>query len=257
MPSDPDSKQTHSRWWESFFGDDYFELYRLDAEKTGRECEFICHELGLKPGMRVLDLCCGHGRHLVHLLRRGVNVTGLDLGPVQLAKAKERLRARGLSCKLVRGDMRFLPCSQAFDAALSMFTSFGYFDDDGNAQVLSELRRALRPGGRLLLDLPNVVASCRRGLTQQWVERECGLVFEEFERDAGAGRLRSRKVVADAEGRRPYRFTVREYIFCEIKAMLQGVGFEVEEVRGGYEDTPLAPDSPRMVVRARREDRPT
>ena len=257
MMLDADSKPPHSRWWESYFGEDYFVLYRFDAETTGRECELVCRELSLTPGMRVLDLCCGYGRHMGHLSQRGIDVVGLDLEPVQLATAKQRLRVRGLPDRLVRGDMRFLPFTQAFDAALSMFTSFGYFDDDGNAQVLSELHRALRPGGRLLLDLPNVVASCRRGLAQQWVEREAGVVFEEFERDACAGRLLSRKVVANGEVRRPYRFAFREYTFREISTVLQRVGFEVEGARGGHGDTPLTPDSPRMIVRARRKARST
>ena len=255
MTLDTDGKHTHNRWWESYFGDDYFVLYRFDAETTRRECEFLCHELGLALGMRVLDLCCGYGRHMGHLLRRGIDVIGLDLERVQLAKAKKRLGVRGLPHGLVQGDMRFLPFSQGFDAALSMFTSFGYFNDDGNTHVLSELHRTLRPGGRLLLDLPNVVASCRRGLAQQWVERESSVVFEEFERDACAGRLLSRKVVADGEGRRPYRFAFREYTLREITAMLQRVGFEFEGARGGYEATPLMPDSPRMIVKARREGR--
>ena len=253
MTLDADSKQTYNRWWESYFGDDYSVLYRSDAEATWRECDFACRELGLVPGMRVLDLCCGYGRHLGHLSRQGIDVIGLDLEPLQLTKARDRLMIRGIPAGLVRGDMRFLPFTQAFDAVLSMFTSFGYFDDEGNGQVLSELHRVLRPEGRLLLDLPNVVASCRRGLARRWEEREGGVVFEEFERDVCRGRLLSHKVVSDGKGRRPYRFAFREYTFREMQALLRRRGFEVEAVRGDYDRTPLTSDSPRMIVRARNE----
>lgn len=239
------------RWWESYFTEDYFVLYTFADERTDRECEFLCRELKLQPGMRVLDLCCGHGRHLCHPTCRPLKPVGLDLEHVQLDKARARMRARGLPVRLVRADVRFLPFRRAFDVVLSMFTSYGYFDDDGNAQVLSQARQAMRPGGRLLIDLPNIVASCRRGLHPHWVERGKATVLEEFRRDAHTGRLMSRKVVIDGRGTREYRFSCREYTLPELRQMLAQAGFEIERVWGGYDGSAFTGDAARMIVLAR------
>lgn len=251
-PPEPSPGSAARGWWESYFGQDYFTLYSFVDEKTEAECEFLCRELRLGPGMRVLDMCCGHGRHLSRLAARSLHVVGLDLEPVQLGKARARMRARGLPARLVRSDMRFLPFLGAFDAVVSIFTSYGYFDDDGNAQVLAQVYQATRPGGRVLIDLPNIALSCRRVLHPHCVERDDATVFEVFERDAHRGRMTGRKTIVDGRGTREYRFSLREYTLPELGQLLAQAGFETEEVWGGYDSSAFTPNSPRMIVMARR-----
>ena len=243
------------RWWESYFGADYAVLYEFRNEDTARECEFVCRELGLKPGMRVLDACCGHGRHMSHLLAKQLRAVGVDLEPVQLAQARARLGARQQPAPLVRGDVRFLPFGQAFDAVLSLFTSFGYFDDETNAHVLCEMHRVLRRGGQLLIDLPNTVASYRRGFPPHWVRRDNATIMESFERDAATGRLHSTKIVSDERGQREYRFSLREYTLPELQRLLEAASFEVTRVWGGYDGSAFTSHAHRLLVCARRSEK--
>lgn len=113
---------------------------------------FLGRVLPLPAYGRVLDLCCGSGRHAVPLTAKGYTVTGLDRDAAALRQAEERLR--GTDARFVQGDMRDLAHVPApFDAALVMWQSFGYFDTDTNLQVLDQIARLLRPGGRLVLDL--------------------------------------------------------------------------------------------------------
>lgn len=108
--------------------------------------------LPLPDYCRVLDLCCGSGRHAAPLTGNGYLVTGLDRDATALRQAEERLR--GTDARFVQGDMRDLSDLPApFDAVLVMWQSFGYFDPDTNLQVLEQIARILRPGGRLVLDL--------------------------------------------------------------------------------------------------------
>ena len=82
--------QPESPWYVDFFARDYREAYDhiLTSQRTDREVAFAAHALGLVPGERVLDLCCGHGRHAIPLARRGLRVAGLDLNAESLEEAR-------------------------------------------------------------------------------------------------------------------------------------------------------------------------
>ena len=83
-----------------------------------------------KPkGNSVLDLCCGPGRYAIVLARRGFRVTGVDRTKYLLDKAKERSSVEKIKIEWILNDMRDFIRRDSFDLILSMFTSFGYFDD--------------------------------------------------------------------------------------------------------------------------------
>ena len=105
-------------------------------------------------GKRVLDLCCGPGRCAVELARRGFTVTGVDASRFLLAKARARARAAGVEVEWVRQDMRDFVRPEAFDLIISIFTSFGYFDDkQEDVLVLRNMLANLRPGGLCVIDV--------------------------------------------------------------------------------------------------------
>lgn len=136
----------YSRTWFDAF------LDQIPAEVTDTEVTFLQRVLPLPDYRHVLDLCCGSGRHAMPLTAAGYAVTGVDRDVVSLRYAEEKLR--GTEACFIHGDIRslsYLPSS--FDAVLIMWQSFGYFDPDANLQVLHQVADALRPGGRLVLDL--------------------------------------------------------------------------------------------------------
>ena len=105
-----------------------------------------------EPSTRVLDLCCGPGRHAAPLSEAHYHVIGVDRDASALADASRIAPA----AMFVRGDMRRLPLdSGSVDAAICMWQSFGHFDDPGNVAVLAELARVLVPDGVLVMDLYN------------------------------------------------------------------------------------------------------
>ncbi|WP_337588938.1 class I SAM-dependent methyltransferase [Gorillibacterium massiliense] len=114
------------RWYERSFGRDYLLVYKhRDFQRAQAEVHEMVRWLSLKPGVEVLDLCCGMGRHSMALADAGYQVTGVDLSDVLLAEAR-RLDPAG-RMKWVKGDMRRIPLSGPFDAVVNLFTSFGYF----------------------------------------------------------------------------------------------------------------------------------
>ena len=111
----------------------------------------------------VLDLCCGPGRHSIELARRGFRVTGVDRSSFLLGRARDLASEAGVDVEWVRQDMRRFARDEAFDLVLSMFTSFGYFDDPSDdVAVLRNVHRSLRPGGTLVLDAAG----------KEWLARE-------------------------------------------------------------------------------------
>src|SRR6266487_3167826 len=130
----------------------WFEFFQtgISEARTMQETAFICRCVPLPDFRKVLDLCCGMGRHARALFYRGYSVIGVDRdGP---AVAKARSLAGGPS--YVNMDIRdYRPEPGAFDAAIVMSQSFGYFDSTTNRDVLRRLAAGVRVGGRVILDL--------------------------------------------------------------------------------------------------------
>jgi len=126
------------RWYDEF-------LRGVPQEQTEREADFLARVV---PRGRVIDVCCGLGRHMRALEARGYECVGVEREPALVAEA----RAAGLDVREL--DMRDLRAVEGeFEAVLSMWASFGWFDDKTNAGVLSQLAAKVAPGGRLVLDV--------------------------------------------------------------------------------------------------------
>jgi len=117
---------------------------------TDQEVGFIVEALGLTPGMRVLDVGCGPGRHAHALAGRGIAVHGIDISKRFVELATEQAPPGATFERLDARAMRF---ETEFDAAICLCQgAFGLMTADGqDLAVLQGIVRALRPGGRLAL----------------------------------------------------------------------------------------------------------
>lgn len=248
-------EESEASWVPEYFGDEYLRLYQFPDERTNPEVDFLSRELSgrVPPGGRVLDLACGQGRHAVPLAQRGYRVTGLDYQQHLLDRAAHLADAQQVTLELIRGDMRQLPFTDAFDAVVIMFTAFGYFSDEENAGVLHEVARALRPGGWLVLDVANRDALIRHAQPRSWKRLPDGaLVVSEWEWDPVGGRYSHTQWLIDDESRRRFRHAVRVYTCTELAELLRGAGLALEAVHGGFRGEALALDAPRMICIAQK-----
>ncbi|GAG14209.1 unnamed protein product, partial [marine sediment metagenome] len=127
-------------WFESFFVEgEYAEvLRRIPPEQTAKEVEFIVEALALPAESRILDLCCGVGRHTVPLASRGYRMVGLDLDEAALALARQRAQDSGVDVELVQAEMREIPFRDELDGVINIFSSLGYYDtDEEDTEVLA------------------------------------------------------------------------------------------------------------------------
>jgi 2-polyprenyl-3-methyl-5-hydroxy-6-metoxy-1,4-benzoquinol methylase len=247
-------------WYETFFDEHWLTIssHTHTPEKSAAEVEFLIAGLGLEPGQRVLDIPCGHGRHSVELARRGMRVVGVDLSSEPLELARSAARAAGVQLDLRRVDMREIEFRDEFDAALNLWTSFGYFETEAEDRlVLDRVLRALRPGGAFVIETINLYGVLRRFEPRAWHELGGGrLLLEERAFDPWTGRMHSGWTLVEPSGERiEMSFATRAYTLVELAGMMADAGFEVEGAWGDYQGSDYAVDSRRMIVLARRPRR--
>lgn len=227
-----------NNWYASVFNEDYLRtLPRSLPRQTAREVRFIIEKLGIQRGARVLDLCCGAGRHTVELAAKGYDMVGVDLSMFLLKRALETATKKKLSIKFVHGDMRKLTFRSIFDAVFNVQTSFGYFDDLSNFKVLQSIYASLKPGGIFLIETLNRdFIMDDMPLRLFWMGDGCK-VLEESNVESLSGVLKvKRSIVLDDNFKPPYEQTmsIRLYSTTEMRQLLSRVGFEVLELVGDY-----------------------
>ena len=233
----------------SVFEEDYLYFYEtlLTPERTQHEVELICRLLDLQTGMTILDLACGHGRIANQLAACGYNVTGLDSTAFFLEKARQAAASDGVKVEYLQGDMRSLPFCDRFNCIINCFTAFGYFDDQENRLALAQAYRALKVGGKLLIDIQNLSYILQEFKTDLVTERDGNYMLTRSCYDALTNRTYTERIIIRNGQVRRGEYFVRNFTFPEIRDWLLQTGFS--QVEGyGYDGEPLGLDSRRMIV---------
>ena len=237
-------------WFVEAFRAGYLDLYphrSLDAARG--EARYLV-ERDVRG--RVIDLGCGSGRHCIALRDLGVEAFGLDLSV--------ELLARGLGShselggRILRADVRALPlASGSLDAAVSLFSSFGYFDEAGDRSVLEEAGRVLRARGVLVLDLLNPTR-VRVDLVPLSRSSRGGLEIEERRslEDGGRRVVKEVRVRGRDGAMRRWREDVRLYEPAELEPWLGGAGIALEAVHGDFDASPPTDRSARRILVGRK-----
>ena len=198
-----------------------------------------------------LDLGCGPGRHAVALAARGIRVTGIDASDFLLERARARAEAAGVAIEWIEADLYApLPVS-GVDVAISMYTTLGYGTRDDDRRLLAEVRRALNPGGCLILELAGkeTVAAADEP-TRCVVGDDDGLLFQRHWPIDDWTRMANHWVLVEGERATHWHFDVAIYSGAELRALLLEVGFDRVELFGNLEGDPYAERPERLVVRA-------
>jgi ubiquinone/menaquinone biosynthesis C-methylase UbiE len=241
--------------WDDFFSDFYLRAFASDEgedEEAPQQAAAAARLAACPAGGDLLDVPCGYGRHAIALARAGYRVVGVDRSRTLLAEA--RRRAGDGPPELVEADYRELPfADESFDAALNLFTSLGYLGDEEDTKVLDQIRRVLRPDGRLVIETMHRDLAVSRFRAQDWqLLGEGRLLLEQRTFDAAAGVATTTQTLIDKAGSRDSRtFSVRVYTATELVAMLLSAGFDEARCYGDFDGSPFATDT-RLVIVARR-----
>jgi len=195
-----------SDWWNELFDSIYLktdgDLFE-SRSFTVQEVDFLVKATGVAPDDRILDVCCGQGRHVIELARRGyTSLAGVDRSRYLIRLARRRAESAGLDVAFHEGDARRLRLPEsAFDYAFLLGNSYGFFDDEADdGRVLESIRRVLAPGGTLVLDIADGewLRSHYEPRSWEWIDQN-HFVCRERSLSADGKRLISREVVTHAE----------------------------------------------------------
>jgi len=240
---------------ESFWVDSYpfmFPQRRFDA--AGEQVEKILALCGVESGP-VLDLCCGPGRHATELAKRGFTVTGVDLTPFLLNIAKERADAEGLEAEWVQSSMLDFVRPEAFNLVLSMFTSFGFFDDkEDDLKVLRNMYESLEPGGVAMIDVmgkERLARICQPTTTSELPDGT--LVVQRHEIFDDWTRIRNEWILIRDGKAKTYKFHHTLYSGQELRDRLLQAGFQQVSLFGDLDGSPYGTDATRLIAVAGRD----
>lgn len=244
-------------WWQSYFDEYYLKFWGAKGafRHTKKEISFLEKALPLKKRYKILDLCCGHGRHTLELARRGYDATGLDYSAYELALARAEAARKKLAVRFVRGDARNFRVGQKFDVITNLFTSsFGYGPLTDSIKNLESISRHLKKGGYFVLDTMNALYITLNYKAKE-TERLGGLIRKSFRHfDPLTYINREDSVIIGAKGKilKRAHTSVRIFTYPEIRDLLVSAGLKPLKVFGSLTGHKFELGSRRITVFAKK-----
>lgn len=246
-------------WWNSFFKGPYAQIQLHESEqveRTSDQVNFVVSVLELGGGEHILDAPCGVGRHSIELAARGFAPTGVDFNERAIETARERAKALNVGVEFRVQDMREINDTATFDAAMCFLGSFGYFSDEDNLRHVTAIAKALKPGGRFLVETHTVETLARifTPRTWEWLQdsQSGDRVLEEREWDLENGRMEGTWTFVSDDGAETVRSSVRIYAYSELCRLLREAGFSSFKGYDTATKTPFQVGSRRLALVATR-----
>lgn len=239
-------EKEQKQWFEEWFDSPYYHiLYKnRDMIEAHLFVDRLSDSLHIQPGQKVLDIPCGLGRHSVFLNEKGYDVTGADLSVHSIGMARKYSNPW---LRFLVHDMREPVAEETFDYVMNLFTSFGYFEDDAEDQkVIDAFVKALKPGGRLVVDFMNTT-EILNNLVPEEQKQEQGIDF------CIHRNLQNRILVKDikfSDNGKNYHFQEKVKTLTEkdFRKFFEKAGLEIESVFGDYNLNPYQSETSERMI---------
>lgn len=242
-------KNVKDDWWRTWFNTIYLDVYsHRDDTQAAEEINTTLSVLPIQTQHRILDLCCGNGRHSRAMFERGYkHIHGMDYSYPLLKHAI----TENSHIHYSRADMRLLPFQSAsFDALLTFFTTFGYFKTNmENIGVLHEISRVLKSGGWFLMDYLNL------NYVKNNFEAESVKEFGEYQilerrRFSENDERIEKDIIIQNRGGKNHTFheSVRLYSYDEMIDMMNSADLFPLGCLGSFDGKAFEPTSQRMIL---------
>lgn len=243
-------------WFEEWFDSPLYELlYAYRNEEEARKlADLIEQKIPPKDFPDVVDVGCGRGRHSIALAERGFRVTGFDLSPQAIAKARRIAKVRGIeNIEFLVQDMR-QPLADRFDAAFNLFTTFGYFEEDSeNKRVLKSVNSMLKQRGLFLIDYLNA-SKVERELVPETEGSHDGIQYK-IKKEIKNGCVYKNIHFSGEKLDSPKEYNERVKLYGKewFEESLDRTGYSVQDIWGDYDGHAFnEQSSPRLIVVARK-----
>jgi SAM-dependent methyltransferase len=230
---------------------------RTDVER-GLQIEWLWQKLNLKEGSQILDVTCGPGLYAVELARTGCLVTGVDFSPAAMAHARALAASEGVAaqCTFIQQDVRHMRYPEAsFEAALFLYGQLAVFTKAEAQALLERIAQALKPGGKLCVELLNQVRIDKKDRTW-WFTDHTGLwgdapflhLGERFwDAETEISIERFQIIHLETGELTEVHLCDQAYTVETMVAMMKATGFEAVDVYLDWDGLPLY-DAPEWIV---------
>ncbi len=208
----------------------------------------IFQTVDLIPGMKVLDMACGSGRHSVLFAKRGCKVTAFDYSDLLLGEARKNAETENINIEFIKADIRKFSFDKKFDLAVNLFTSFGYFDEDEeNFEVIKSAYNHLKDSGFFVLDFLNS-EFVKNHLVKESVDKMNDSLVKQ-ERFIEKNRVKKRITVKKDNRTELYYENVRLYTHIELIDNINAAGFKIKRISGDFAGHNYDSEtSPRVII---------
>lgn len=240
---------SENEWFKDYFNHDYqsWILETIKEELTLTQIELLEIALSLQADSKILDLFCGIGRHAITLAQKEFDVTAIDLVDTYINHLQQKSKDLP-KLKSICMDARDIEYLEAFDAIYLMFTSFGYFSDIENEKMMEKITLALKPRGRVLIDLENRDYILQNFIHEKWRNKDEGYLLERHTFNPMNSRQKTRRIWVDKEGNsKSYTRDLRLYNAHEILNLAEKCQLKLVYLWGDYHKKPFNVHSPRMI----------
>lgn len=234
------------KWYRSWFNSPYYHI--LYANRDHQEAELfidrIAEYFDLKEKDRVLDACCGKGRHSIYLNKKGIDVTGIDLSSESISYAKQ---FENEHLHFYEHDIRNLLSSNYFDYVFNLFTSFGYFRrENEDIKAIKAFAKNLKTGGILLIDFLNVDQISSSILPE---DEKCvdGILFK-IQKKIENGLITKKINFKDDGCHYEFKEEVKALHLKDFKRYFDLANLELLEVFGSYQLDPFNIDTSERLI---------
>jgi 2-polyprenyl-3-methyl-5-hydroxy-6-metoxy-1,4-benzoquinol methylase len=207
----------------------------------------------LTSAPKLLDICCGFGRISTELARRGFAVTGVDITESYLQTAKEDAADENLDIEYINADARKFSRENYFDAAVNLYTSFGYFANPKEDLLLvSNVYKSLKKGGSFIIETLGKEIAVLNFVETEWFERAGYKVLTEYEVLDSWSILKNRWILLKDGKTFEKTFTQRLYSASELRALMLEAGFEKVDIYGSWNESIYDHRAERLIVVGRK-----
>ncbi len=236
-------------WTRQYFDEVYLKYFleRQSEELTEKQVDFIARFFG--KDSRLLDAGCGIGRHSIKLGERGFEVLGIDSSSLYIEIARKKVQERNLNnVKCEVADLRDLYFKDTFSGIISMWSSFGYFDDKTNEKILHSFFKALVRKGKLIIDVENRDYILKYFIRETFREKDGVFIMERRRFHPLTSIVTTHRYIVGKDIRKDYIRHIRIYSATEMINLFERAGFISIKVFGDYDFSKFSEHSKRIII---------
>ncbi len=239
---------------EEFWKEFYHFLFHKKRMRLGiEEIPYLENLLEIKEGDKILDLCCGPGRHSIILANKGYNVTGVDITKPYLNIAEQKAKKENLNIEFIHKDMRDFIRPNHYDAVINLYSSFGYFEDiNDDKKTLRNIFKSLKENGVLLIDMIGKEILAKIFNPRDWMEENNIIYLQERKISNNWSWLDNIWTIIKDGKVKKFNISHRIYSAFELKTILNETGFSKVDIYGDIDGSEYNQNAKRLITVAKK-----